>query len=147
MNRATPGFTMIEVLVAVLIMGLVATASLKLIALSEQALYTVRQKEILIDEASKIQLALMADPTKTSGVSGDVSWKVEDAKSPLWTDEAIDIESLSFDGGSDDKFGESELRWLELEVTRGGRVLTLFLPQTRNGEDISSGDIAGTLDR
>lgn len=138
---------MIEVLVAVLIMGLVVTASLKLIALSERGLYTVRQKEALIDEAGKLQIALMADPTQTFGASGDLSWKIEGKNSPLWMDETINIDELGFESErSDDKFKTMELRWRELEVIRGGRALTLFLPYRMNPKEAVSEDILGLLE-
>ena len=137
---------MIEVLVAVLIMGLVVTASLKLIALSEHGLYTVRQKERLIDEAGKLQATLMNDPSQTSGTSDDISWKIEEKKSPLFADEAIDIDSLSFESErSDDKFKTMELRWRELEVTRNGMALTLFLPYRINLKEATSADILSLL--
>lgn len=134
---------MIEVLVAVLIMGLVATASLKLIALSEHALYTVRQKEILIDEASRLRNTLMSDPGLASGASGDVSWKIEEKKSSLWADGTIDIDSLGFESDrSDDQFEKMELRWKELEITRKNTVLTLFLPHQINLKEVTSADIS-----
>ncbi len=133
---------MIEVLVAVLILGLVVTASLKLIALSEHGLYTVRQKEKLIDEASRLQVTLMNDPTETSGTSGDVSWKIEEMKSPLWVDETIDLDKLTLESDrSDDKFKKKELRWRELEVTKNGMSITLFLPYRINLKDATSADI------
>lgn len=141
------GFTMIEVLVAVLIMGLVVTASLKLIALSEHGLYTVRQKEKLIDEAGKLQVILMGDPSQTSGTSNDVSWKIEEKKSPLFADGTIDIDKLSFESErSDDKFKTMELRWRELEVTRNGMALTLFLPYRINLKEATSADILSLLE-
>lgn len=143
----TKGFTMIEVLVAVLILGLVVTASLKLIALSEHGLYTVRQKEKLIDEASRLQVMLMNDPTRTSGTSDDASWNVEEKKSPLWMDETIDLDKLTFESDrSDDKFKKTELRWRELEVTRNGMSMTLFLPYRINLKEATSADIMGLLD-
>lgn len=133
---------MIEVLVAVMIMGLVATASLKLIALSEHALYTVRQKEMLIDEATRLQHTLLNDPSRTSGTSGDVSWKIEEKKSPLWTNEMIDIDKLSFESDrSNDQFEQMELRWRELEITRKNKTLTLFLPYRINLKEATSADI------
>lgn len=142
------GFTMIEVLVAVLIMGLVATASLKLIALSEHALYTVRQKEILINEASKLQHVLMIDPSRTSGTSGDVSWKAEEKKAPLWVTEMIDIDDLTFESDkSDDQFEKMELRWKELEITRKSTALTLFLPYRINLEEATSADIFSLFEK
>ena len=69
------GFTLVEVLIAVLVMGLVAAASLKLAAISEKALIGVRAKEALIDEANAVMTFVLANPTARSfGVNDDVSW-------------------------------------------------------------------------
>lgn len=141
------GFTLVEVLIAVLVMGLVAAASLKLAAISEKALVGVRAKEALIDEANAVMTFVLANPTAGSfGVSDDVSWKLEEKKSPLWTDKAIDIDKLMLESerrlGSGDMgaFQSKQLRWRELTVTRRGASLTLFVPHSENLAGVLSGD-------
>ena len=127
------GFTLVEVMVALLIMGLVATASLKMVALSERALAGVREREQLIDASTAVQMILMADPSKVSGVSGDIEWKVRDERRSPFADIKIDIDKLVSEaelgklGGTQD-LKTMELRWRELLVTRKGLSMTLFLP-------------------
>ncbi|MDR1915503.1 MAG: prepilin-type N-terminal cleavage/methylation domain-containing protein [Synergistaceae bacterium] len=125
------GFTMIEVLVAVLVLGLVVTASLKLVALSHRGLSEVREKEIFLNSAAKLQIEIAQDPLNLFGANDDVSWNVYDMSSPLWLDETINIDALGFgDNLSKDlaQLRGREQRWRELEVKRNGKNLTLFLP-------------------
>ena len=128
------GFTLVEVMVALLIMGLVATASLKMVAMSERALVGVREKERLLDAATSVQMLLMADPTQVNGVSGDIEWKVKDERRNPFLDEKIDIDKLMLEGdrrrlgGGEDSLKNMELRWRELSVTRKGATVTIFLP-------------------
>ena len=156
MNGASKGFTMIEVLIAVLVMGLVVTASLKLVAISERGLWLVREKEILIDEATKLQIFLMSDSNQAFqafGISGDISWKIEEKKSPLWIDETIDLDNLMLESerrlssGDKDALKNKEQRWRELEVTRKEQTLTLFLPYKESEGDGTSRDITTSGDR
>lgn len=156
MTRSAKGFTMIEVLIAVLVMGLVVTAALKLVAISEKGLWLVREKEILIDEATKLQISLMADSDQgfqTFGVSGDISWRIEEKKSPLWVDEAIDLDNLMLESekrlssGDMDSLKNKEQRWRELEVTRKEQTLTLLLPYKETEGSETSRDITASDDR
>lgn len=135
---------MIETLIAVLIMGLVVTASLKLVALSQRGLYTVRQNETLLDEAGKLHIELMRSPGATFGESGDIAWKIDEKKSTLWIEDMIDIDSLSLEGDkSEDESGKKELHWRELEVTRAGKSIILFMPMQTETGDAASPDILG----
>lgn len=142
---------MIETLVAVLVLGLVVTASLKLVALSQRALFQVRVTEDLIDEASKMQIALTIDPLDSFGISGDISWNVEDRKEPLFLDEEIDIASLGIGDSvaSDDveKLKGKEQRWRELEVVKNDRRIVLFLPFSEEAEEARSMDVENGEDR
>lgn len=124
-------------MVALLIMGLVATASLKMVAMSERALVGVREKESLLDAATSVQMLIMADPSQLNGVSGDIEWKVKEERKNPFLDEKIDIDKLMLEGdrrrlgGGDDALKNMELRWRELLVTRKGASVTLFLPPQR----------------
>jgi hypothetical protein len=132
---------MIETLVAVLILGLVVTASLKLVALSQRGLREAREREALLRDASILQVRVSMNPLDLFGTSGDLSWNVSEKSSPLFADGGIDIASLGF---SDDAGGESGTlntgtkNWREIAVTRNGKSVTMFL--LKPGETVSSGD-------
>ena len=117
---------MIEVLMAVLILGLVVTASLKLTALSNRGLREVREMETLLREGAILQIMTAENPLNLFGTSGDISWTVREKSSPMFDMEEIDIASLSLNA-ADDSDGMTR-RWRELEVTRNGKSVTLFLP-------------------
>ena len=138
------GFTMVEALVAVVVLGLVVTASLKLVALSQRGLSQVRVTEEMIDEAAKMQIVLAVDPLKSFGTSEDISWNVEDKKEPLFEDE-IDVSALGIDSElvSEDieKMKGREQRWRELEVMKNDRSIVLFLPYSEEAAAARSKDI------
>jgi prepilin-type N-terminal cleavage/methylation domain-containing protein len=135
------GFTMIEALIAVLVLGLVVTASLKLTALSASGLSQARETEALVKDAASIQIRAALDPLDIFGSSGDLRWRVTEKSSPLWPDGGIDIAAMSFSDSETlelEKFMQKDKRWREVEVARGGKSITIFLPQRK--ETISSDD-------
>jgi Tfp pilus assembly protein PilV len=132
---------MIETLIAVLILGLVVTASLKLAALSHMGLAQVREKEALLRDASALQIRASLDPLDIFGASGDVSWNVYEKTSPLFSDKDIDIESLGFADKAADPSERADFgtkRWREIQVAKNGKTVVFFLP--RASENVSSGD-------
>jgi hypothetical protein len=142
---------MVEVLIAVLVLGLVVTASLKLVMLSERGLSQVRVKEALLDDANRYLIELTIDPTNTFGMSGDVSWNVEDMKVNPFIDGTLDLQGLNLFSEENnisidmDKLKEREYRWRELEITKKGESIKLFLPYSDVAEG-SSGDIMQSPD-
>ena len=135
-----------EALISVLVLGLVVTASLKLVALSERGLSTVREKEGLIDEATKMQIALTIDPFNSFGISDDLEWNVTEREESLWIDDKIDINALKI-GGDEltaeiEKFREQKLRWRELEVTYQKKSMIVFLPYSEEVAKAASEDAA-----
>jgi prepilin-type N-terminal cleavage/methylation domain-containing protein len=145
------GFTLVEALIAVLVLGLVATASLKLVMLSERGLGQVRVKEDLLNEANRYMIELAIDPTNTFGISGDVSWEVEEKSVNEFLDNALVLEGLKlfseFSVSVDiEKLKTREYRWRELELTKGDDSIKLFLPYSELA-DASSGDLTASGDR
>jgi prepilin-type N-terminal cleavage/methylation domain-containing protein len=135
------GFTMIETLVAILILGLVVTASLKLVALSQRGLAQTREREALLRDASALQIRAALDPLDIFGASGDVRWNVSEKTSPLFSDGDIDIKSLGFGAGAAGSSGSTNYetkRWREIEVSKNEKSVVFFLPQA--AENVSSGD-------
>lgn len=132
---------MIEVLVSVVVLGLVVTASLKLAALSEKALGAVREREALLDEVSKAQVMLTIDPLNSFGRSGDLEWRAEDQQNELRLDERIDISALAFNDdemkAEFERFQKQALRWRELHVAYRGSEMMIFLPYSEEAAAMS----------
>ncbi|MDR1019307.1 MAG: type II secretion system GspH family protein [Synergistaceae bacterium] len=144
------GFTLVEALIAVLVLGLVVTASLKLVMLSERGLAQVRVKEDLLSEANRYMIALAIDPTDTFGTSGDVSWEVEEKNVNEFLDSALVLEGLKLFSEQSvsvdiEKLRAREYRWRELALTKGNESIRLFLPFSELAA--SSSDLAASGDR
>lgn len=132
---------MIETMVSVLILGLVVTASLKLVALSQRGLWEARAREEILREASILQIKTAQNPLDIFGTLGDVDWKVTEESSPLWKDGGIDIASLGFSNEANaelESFKARAKKWREITVTKNGKTIKLFLPP--KSELVSSGD-------
>jgi prepilin-type N-terminal cleavage/methylation domain-containing protein len=127
----TRGFTMVETLIAVLILALVVAASLTLVSLSERTLAGVREKESLLKAAAVIQLETAGDPLSKFGTSGDVEWTVEEKESEIGVERGIAAAALVFSGesaASGEIAGNVKRKWKELTVNMGGKSLVLILP-------------------
>lgn len=77
------GFTLVEVLVAVAILGLVGAGALRLVLMGQRGLREVRVQERLLDESRALQLEAMAGKLPDSGSSGDVEWEVRPQEVPI----------------------------------------------------------------
>ncbi len=77
------GFTLLEVLVAVAIMGLAGAGALRLIILSERALGEARQEQVFIEKVSALRLDLLYGKATSSGTSGDLSWETRPKSRPV----------------------------------------------------------------
>lgn len=139
-----------EALISVLVLGLVVTASLKLVALSERGLSAVRERERLIDEAAKMQIALTIDPLDSFGISNDLEWNVTEREESLWIDDKIDINTLRIGGDAltaeMEKFQEQKFRWRELEVIYKKKSMIVFLPYSEEVARAASGDETALAD-
>ncbi|MDR1650762.1 MAG: hypothetical protein LBR87_03150 [Synergistaceae bacterium] len=128
-----------ETLAAVLILSLVAAASLKLTALSQRGLSQARERDELVKDALILQIRASVNPLEKFGASGDVSWTVREASSPLWKDGGIDIGSLGFSGEVAmelEPYKNRTKKWREIEVKRNDKTIVLFLPE--HAEAVSS---------
>ena len=102
-------FTLIEVLAAVAIAGLVAAGGFRLIALSLRALSDVRLERELVNEAQKIHLDFLTkEDMPDQGEKNGVKWRVEPDSVPV---------------------DELTLRFRRLVVEYQGRAMTLYLPR------------------
>ena len=108
-ERGRGGFTLVEVMVAVVIVGLVAAGGFKLIGLSLRMLADVRLERELVDEAQNIYLDFLTkEDMPDKGEKNGVKWTAEPASVPV---------------------DELELRFRKLLVEYQGRAMNLYLPR------------------
>ena len=104
------GFTLLEVLIAVAILGLVATGSLRLMIISSRSLLEVEETRELLNEARIIQLEFMTNETKqSSGSEGKFKW---DTREDAWS--VLD--------------GQWELKYKELKIETENNEIVLYIP-------------------
>ncbi|MDL2297552.1 prepilin-type N-terminal cleavage/methylation domain-containing protein [Synergistaceae bacterium OttesenSCG-928-D05] len=144
MKRAQ-GFTLIEVMVAVVVLSLVATASLKLVIMAQNGLAEAREREKLLDESLRVQMDIRLGKIRSSGKSGDVEWKIEDKEKEFFGE---DFGRLQFGQSEDNTSNQVRfdiVKWKEVEVTTDNeRKIMLYLPHHLEtmlaSEDAASGD-------
>ena len=99
-----------EVLIAIAILGLVATGSLRLMMISSRSLLEVGETRELLEEARKIQLNFMTnDTTPSKGSEGKFKW---DSKEGSWP--VLD--------------GKWELKFKELRIETQTNEIVLYMP-------------------
>ena len=104
------GFTLVEVMVAVAIAGLVIAGGFTLVTISLRALAEVKSEQELINEAQKVYLDyLTKEDMANRGEKDGVKWRTE-------TDSAL-------------TFGDIELKYRRLVVEYKDREMTLYLPE------------------
>ena len=108
-GKARDGFTLIEVMAAVAIVGLVIAGGFKLITVSLWTLAEVTQEQELINEAQKVRLDyLTKGDLPDKGEKDGVKWKTETGSVPV---------------------GDLELKFRRLVVEYRDREMILYLPE------------------
>lgn len=125
--RKRIGFTLVEVMVAVMVLASVATAAIKLVILAQNTLAATKDKEELINAAQEIEAGISAEDLNESGSSGDFRWETEEKETEMFGE---DFGRLDFDSEAQDDSGEPiEVRWREITVTNAkNQRLTLYIP-------------------
>ena len=109
-SRLRAGFTLIEVMVAVAVAGLVIAGGFKLVTVSLRALSEVRLEQELINEAQKVYLDYMTkEDMPNRGEKDGVKWKTET--------------------GTVSTIGDMELTFRRLIVEYQDREMILYLPE------------------
>ena len=105
------GFTLIEVLVAVAIVGLMVTGGFTLLTVSLRRLAEVNVEQELVNAAQRVHLEYLTNKEMSDrGEKDGVKWKVD-------TDSVPVVDDL-------------ELTFRRLTVEYEGREMVLYLPQT-----------------
>lgn len=114
------GFTLIEVLVAVVILATVCTAALKLVILSQNTLAEVGERERLLDETREIEIGILTGELDERGTSGDIRWETEEREAEMFGEDfgRLDLEGLDFEGTvrSGDVSETIRVQWREITV-------------------------------
>ena len=109
-GRSRTGFTLIEIMVAVAVAGLVIAGGFQLVTVSLRTLSEVRLEQQVVSEAQKVYLDYMTKEDMTDrGEKDGVKWKTE-------TDSAATI-------------GDMELTYRRLVVEYQDREIILYLPE------------------
>ena len=125
-RRTHRGFTLIEVMLAVMILAFVATAAIKLVIYAQNGLSLVKQKRALIDQAIRIQTEMRTDgDISPNDKSGDITWTTENMDGNYF---GSDFGLLNFKGGASDDIKEESLSWRKLSVKNQNDEIVLCLP-------------------
>ena len=107
--RRRRGFTLMEVLVAVAVAGLVVAGGFRLLSLSLRTLAEIQRERELLSAAQRLWLRFRTeDGVPDSGSEEGVEWATEK--------DSVKLDDL-------------ELPFRRVTVTVGGRSMTLYLPQ------------------
>ncbi|HPI99175.1 MAG TPA: prepilin-type N-terminal cleavage/methylation domain-containing protein [Synergistales bacterium] len=88
-GEGSPGFTLVEVLIALVIVGLVATASIKLVIMSGRSLEEVSLQRDIIEKGRRLQFEAIRGSLPDSGSESELSWEIKKISIPIlegqWT--------------------------------------------------------------
>ena len=141
------GFTLIEVMIAVVILATVVTASLKLVILSQDALAEVTERERLLESAREIEIGILTGELDERGTSGDIRWETEEKETEMFGEDfgRLDLEGLDFDGTarSGDISETINVKWREITVrdAKNNSITVCLKSERSNGpEEVSAQD-------
>lgn len=103
------GFTLLEVLVAVAILGLVATGALRLSVLATRTLQEVQSYSDLMDRVQSLETDILVGSKPDNGHEDDLEWNSRGYSYPLMD-------------------GLWKVDYRQLEITLKGRTITLYIP-------------------
>ncbi len=122
-------FTLVEVMVAVAILALTATAALKLVVLGQQGLREAKAEITLAEKAKAIRTGIMLKTTPSSGNSGDIIWETYEGTREMFGD---DFGELDFSGRERPEINviKEDMKWKKITVknTKDKRSIVIYMP-------------------
>ena len=122
-------FTLVEVMVAVVILALTATAAIKLVILGQEGLRGAKAEIALTEEAKAIRTGIMLKTVQTSGRRGDIIWETSDGTKEMFGD---DFGRLDFYGRkqTDMIVIDQDIRWKKIQIrnTKEERNIVIYMP-------------------
>lgn len=122
-------FTLVEVMVAVVILALTATASLKLVMLGQEGLSGAKAEIALTEEAKAIRTGIMLGTVQTSGKRGDITWETSEGAKEMF-DEDFGRLDLSGPKRTDMIVIKQTMKWKEIKVRniKEERNIVIYMP-------------------
>lgn len=114
---------------AVAILAFTATAAIKLVILGQNSLSETKEHEMLLDQASIIQIGIRTGEIDKSGVSGDFTWDTADKEREFFDE---NFGKLKFDKQPSENIPMPALYWRELTVKHKDKnKIVLLIPSDK----------------
>lgn len=127
--KSKNAFALAEVMVAVAILSLTATAAIKLVMLGQEGLKAAKAETALTEEAKVVRTGIMLGAIPTSGISGDIIWETSDGTKEMFGD---DFGRLDFSGREQPEMTviKEDMRWKKIRVsnTKDERNMVIYMP-------------------
>lgn len=127
--KRKPAFTLVEVMVAVVILALTATAAIRLVMLGQEGLRGAKAEITLTEEAKAIRTGIMLGTLQTSGSSGDIIWETSEGTKEMF---GKDFGRLDLSGSkqADMIVIKQDMKWKKIKVnnTREERNIVIYMP-------------------
>lgn len=126
------GFTLVEVMLAVVILSLVGTASLKLVILAQNSLRAVKDDREFVKSAQKLRTEILTGEISENGSDKNLTWKTKTGEKRFFT---ADFGKLNFDDNNNKELAtDNAFRWRELEIidSSKNKKMKIVLPVKNN---------------
>ncbi len=122
-------FTLVEVMVAVVILSLTATAAIRLVMLGQEGLRGAKAEITLTQEAKAIRTGIMLETIETSGRSGDIIWETSEGTREMFGEDFGRLD-LSGPKQTDMTVIKQDMRWKKIKVsnTKEERNIVIYVP-------------------
>ena len=122
-------FTLVEVMVAVVILSLTATAAIRLVMLGQEGLRGAKAEIALTEEAKAVRTGIMLGTVQTSGKRGDIIWETSDGTKEMFGE---NFGRLDFSGREQTNMIviNEDMRCKEIRVsnTKDERHIVIYMP-------------------
>lgn len=122
-------FTLVEVMVAVVILALTATAAIRLVMLGQEGLRGAKADIMLTQEAKAIRTGIMLKTIEASGKHGDIIWETSEGTREMFGEDFGRLD-LSGPKQTDMTVIKQDMRWKKIKVsnTKEERNIVIYVP-------------------